>query len=122
MKRITHPEWNVFVENINRSEICVYNIFNHSSFMNDCNKAWDKCKDGEDAFCKFSDAIKRSLQYYFWCKCEWEIILSGFPPSNNFKEKKVDVFQQVMSNWKIFIEYLWNFYADKNNYLIETDN
>lgn len=48
--------------------------------------------------------------YYFWSKCEWEIILSDFPPSKKFQEKKVDVYEQVMLNWDIFINYVWNQY------------
>lgn len=48
--------------------------------------------------------------YYFWSKCEWEIILSDFPPSDRFKKKKVDVYEQVMLNWDKFINYLWKYY------------
>lgn len=32
-------EWNVFVENINRRQIEIYNIFNHGSFKKDCDEA-----------------------------------------------------------------------------------
>ena len=46
--------------------------------------------------------------YYFWSKCEWEIILSDWPPSDTFCKEKIDVFDQVMLNWDIFVDYIWN--------------
>ena len=100
-------EWNVFVENINRRQIEIYNIFNHSSFKKDCDEAWREYKN---SFQKFAENVKRSLMYYFWSKCEWEIILSDFPQSDRFKKKKVDAYEQVMLNWDKFINYLWEYY------------
>lgn len=102
-------EWNVFVENINRRQIEIYNIFNHGSFKKDCDEAWREYKN---SFQKFAENVKRSLMYYFWSKCEWEIILSDFPPSKKFQEKKVDVYEQVMLNWDRFIRYLFEAYAN----------
>ena len=92
--------------------------------------------------------------YYFWSKCEWEIVLDHwpngeyyelrkvlslqklydamnavgegypdskllatmdrrleirvFPENNRFQCEKIDVYEQVISNWEIFIDYLWN--------------
>lgn len=100
-------EWNVFIENINRRQIEIYNIFNHASFKKDCDDAWHEYNNN---FQKFAENVKRSLMYYFWSKCEWEIILSDFPPSKKFQKKKVDVYEQVMLNWDKFIYYLWEYY------------
>ena len=100
-------KWNVFIGNFNHKDIETYNIFDHYLFKEDCDKAWKK--HGTD-FQKFSKEVKSSLMYYFWSKCEWEIILSHWPPSERFKDKKVDVYEQVMLNWEVFITYLWNYY------------
>lgn len=100
-------EWNVYVENINRRQIEVYNIFEHGGFKKDCDKAY---KEYKNSFQKFTESVKRSLMYYFWSKCEWEIILSDFPPSDRFKKKKIDVYDQVMLNWNLFINYVWEQY------------
>lgn len=143
--------WKVYVGNFNTGEIEKYNIFDHVSFYNDCVKAKKKFKDDRDGF---EDEVRRSLMYYFWSKCEWEIILdhwpSGeyykmrkvislqklydafnavgegypedklpatmdrrleirvFPENNQFQCEKIDVYEQVISNWEIFIDYLWN--------------
>lgn len=104
------PKWYVFVENINKKQIEVYNIFDHHYFKKDCDEAWEKWYKGESGALEFEKDIKRILKYYFWCKCEWEIILSDFPPSKNFNDKKIDVFKQVEINWDNFISYLCDYY------------
>lgn len=98
-------EWNVFCENFNRKSIEVYNVFNHYGFLKDCIEIAQKLSDDEE---NFKDQIKRSLMYFFWSKCEWEIILSDWPPSKKFNDKKVSVYDQIMLNWGIFIDYIWN--------------
>lgn len=140
--------WNVYCGDFNSGEFEVYNIFRHWAFYDACVKAKKKFKEDRAGFEK---EIKSNLMYYFWSKCEWEIILdhwpSGefydlrskstigeltekgiiqekqdhwrckpetevtirvFPRNNRFKEKKIDVYQQVENNWDIFIDYLWN--------------
>ena len=143
--------WKVYVGNFNTGEIEKHNIFDHVSFYNDCVKAKKKFKDDRDGF---EDEVRRSLMYYFWSKCEWEIVLDHwpngeyyelrkvlslqklydamnavgegypdskllatmdrrfeirvFPENNRFQCEKIDVYEQVISNWEIFIDYLWN--------------
>ena len=96
--------WNVYVEDFNKKQIDAYNIFNHYSFNEDVKKAYKRHKDD---FHAFSQAVKNSLMYYFWSKCEWEVILSDWPPSDNFSAAKVSVYDQVMMNWDVFIQYVW---------------
>ena len=98
-------EWNVYTENINRRQIEKYNIFRHGRFVEDVKKIYEEYKDDFDTF---SSEIRKSLMYYFWGKCEWEIILSDWPPSDNFDKEKVDVYDQVMINWNVFIKYVWD--------------
>lgn len=143
--------WNVYVSDFNEREIEVYNIFNHAAFYDDCVKAKKEFKDDKEGFAEY---VKRSLCYYFWSKCEWEIILghwpSGeysemrkdlkygklleamrsigveyntyrrpwnkddnditirvYPNPERFRDKKIDVYEQVVNNWDIFINWLW---------------
>ena len=139
--------WNVYVSNFNRKEIEVYNIFDHGSFYDDCVKAKKKFKDDKEGF---ANEVRISLHYYFWSKCEWEIILGHWPSGefydmrksmkmgelkealhyekmprpwinedtkvtvqvfpNNLqdRDRKIDVCEQVMNNWDIFIDWLWD--------------
>lgn len=104
------PTWNVFIEDMNQKRIIVYNVFDHSGFLNDCNLAWEVSNND---FSKFKNYVETSMLYFYWRRCEWEIIISDFPPCNTFKEKKTDVYEQIKINWNIFIEYLWRYYNER---------
>jgi hypothetical protein len=97
-------EWNVYTENVNRRKIEVFNIFDHVYFLRDCAKAAKKAETIED----FAKLVSRELHYYYWSKCEWEIILTSWPERQDFNNRKVDVCSQVMLNWDRFIQYLWD--------------
>lgn len=144
--------WNVYCSDFNGKEIKLFNIFDHWSFYNECVKAKKKFKEDKEAFAK---EVKGWLMYYFWSKCEWEIILDhwpsgewyelrttmkvsdmvdmyrsagincdswrisenvidkeitleAFPEWHKYKQEKIDVYDQVMNNWDIFIDYLWD--------------
>lgn len=107
----TGLKWFVFVEDINKKRIKVYNIFEHKDFMEDCDDAWEDYINEHRDFSKFKKDIESNLMYYFWSKCEWEIVLSDFPPSDSFQKKKIDVYQQVKINWDKFIDYLFSWYV-----------
>lgn len=96
--------WNVYVGSFNKRVIEVQNVFGHSGFLEDCKKAARKYKDDKEAF---SDAIRTSMMYYYWCKCEWEVIISHWPPNDKMENAKVDVYSQVNMNWDHFIDYVW---------------
>ena len=97
--------WNVYISDFNAKNIKQYNIFDHYSFREDCKKA---AKKKGITFDEFKKEIKTSLTYFFWSKCEWEIILEDWPPHESFNKKKIDVCHQVMMNFDQFITYLWN--------------
>ena len=121
--------WNVFIER--NDKIIIHNIFDHVRFMNDLVQI-KKYTDFE----KFEKEVDLSLMYFYWSKCEWEVVVTSFPPYISNEElkslskerseaienygrfirtyvnletaEKVDVYRQVKMNWKPFIDYLWN--------------
>lgn len=97
--------WNVYVGDFNGKCIEKYNIFDLPSFKKDVVKAYQEYSNN---FSEFSDKVKRALMYYFWSKCEWEVILTGWPPDPNYHDEKIDVYDQVCLNWDTFIVYVWN--------------
>lgn len=105
-------EWNVFIEYFNEKKIKPYNIFNHYSFCKDCIKYAKKRGMTKE---KFAEEIRKSLQYYFWSKCEWEIILSAWIQSKSVPDVKIDVYEQIMLNFDIFIDYLWSHRKELKN-------
>jgi len=45
--------------------------------------------------------LDRSCLYYFWSKCEYEVIVSAWPPREH-SERKIDIYTQLGANWEIF--------------------
>lgn len=98
-------QWNVYYHDINRDEICTYNIFEHGSFLEYVIKAAKKYKNKDE----FAEQLKRELFYYFGSKAEWEIIITSWCGGDREKNAiKIDVYNQVMNNWQIFVDYVWN--------------
>lgn len=102
------PTWNVFIVD---DEVKQFNIFDHSHFFKECCKAFAECKHDKDVFAKM---VESELRYWYWSKCEWELIISGFVRNNI--ERKIDVYEQVMLNWDRFIDYLWDWYTHTVRY------
>lgn len=96
--------WRVIREDFNGRKIADYDIFEHSGFAEDVKKAYRKHRDD---FGTFAEDVRKALMYRFWSKCEWEVIISAWPPSDRIPERKVDAYEQVMLNWDVFIEYVW---------------
>ena len=126
-------EWNVYREDFNSKKIEKFNIFDHYRFEEDVKKALKKFDNKEE----FAKEVKRDLQYYFWSKCEYEIVLTSWVPhidkeelmrlNADFEEslakyghepyslcvepnvfKKIDICEQVMLNFDAFVNYVWS--------------
>lgn len=121
----------VYRENINRRKIEKYNVLD-DYIVNEIVERTKTitCKT------LFAEEVKNILRYYFWCRSEHEIILTSWPPHVKYEEilrlnneiesyqrdfntephslgvnltveEKVDIYSQVMLNWDIFINYVW---------------
>lgn len=97
-------KWYVYYHSINSQTIKTYNIFNHYGFVQDIEKYFKKYKNKEE----FAEKLKSSLMYYFWSKSEWEVLIYPWCGGRDTKEIKIDVYDQVMNNWDIFVDYVWN--------------
>ena len=127
-------KWNVYRHNINKGKIEVYNIFDHYNFCKEVKKHLEECSDKEE----FVEKLRCSLFYYFWAKAEHEVVITSWTPHIKIEElnrlnterekyvkewgreprslyvqpdifKKVDIYEQVMNNWEVFLEYVWEF-------------
>lgn len=131
-------EWNVYRHSVNSKKIEQFNIFEHGRFLEDVKKDLKKCETKEE----FADKLRGNLAYYYWAKCEHEIVISSFPVrikkeefgrlNTEFKRdseryghepcsmwvcpdvgEKVDVYEQVRLNWDIFVDYVWSYKRGK---------
>lgn len=103
---MTKLTWKVFYYSMNKRIIYDFDIFEHISFLEDVKKALKTINNKQE----FAKELKSLLMYYFWSKCEYEVVITPF--SNNIKEsekRKVDVYTQVMLNWEVFLNYVWSF-------------
>lgn len=98
--------WNVYYESFSKRKIEVFNIFDHYRFVKDCAKELRKVKEDREAGSKI---LRSNLMYFFWSKCEYEVVITPWVNPQNTKEydRKIDVYEQVMNNWHVFFEYAW---------------
>ena len=101
--------WNVYYEDFNHKKIETFNIFDHGRFLEDCQKNARKFRGDREGF---AEAVRKDLMYYYWSKCEWEIVLGSLFGREGFRELKIDVYDQVRLNWDAFIDYIWRNKSD----------
>ena len=102
--KTTNLVWNVICQDDNRKRIDVFNVFDHVSFKAEVKKHLKRCETKE----KFAVHLRSLLLFFFRAKSEWEIVIQPLLGGGDIPEKKVDVYWQVMNNWDIFLEYVWN--------------
>ena len=124
-------EWNVFRHDFNKKEIVTYNVLNNG-IIDELKKKKEKCDSKE----KFSEELKRTMMYYFWCKSEHEVVVCSWPVYVDMKEldrlnsekeeniknygrepyrlwadptigSKIDIYKQLEINWDKFLDYVW---------------
>lgn len=97
-------EWYVFYHNFNGRRIEKYNIFNHGGFRKAVVEHLKTYVNRD----YFAEALRMSLMYYFWSKSEWELVLYPWCGGKNVEPVKIDVYDQVMLNWNVFVDYVWS--------------
>lgn len=102
-------EWYAYYHEWNGNKIKPFNIFNHGSFLADCKKNARKNAKDKHLFC---ERLKRDLMYYYWSKCEWEVVIIPWISRPETCEVKIDVYDQVMLNWEQFCNYVWDHGAE----------
>ena len=90
--------FNVIWQNFNKREFEPYDVMPY--FVREYQEAEEK----PQTFKEFKDFVMRRSQYMFWSRCEYEIILCGWP--NVDTQKKCDIHQQIMMNIDLVTEIL----------------
>lgn len=102
-KRYPPLSWKVFVEDYNHGKIVEYDIM--GEYLSDEIKGIIKKVESYE---EFKERLNSILMYHFWSKCEWEVIITGWPPSERVEERKVDVYEQIKLNFEVFAKYIWD--------------
>lgn len=77
----------------------------------------DEMKESEyfkvpKTFDEFKTFIKKESQYQFWSRCEYEMIVHGWPAQKN--EHKLDIHEQIMMNLDLITEILFEELGQKS--------
>ena len=101
-KKATIPSYNVWIWDFNHDSLEPYDVvprFVESIKQYIKPKNLPKTKEALDKI------LESDARYYFWSKCEYEMIIHGWPKQNN--NQKVDVYKQLRLNWHIFLDFFW---------------
>lgn len=135
-------EWYVYRQDFNTRKIEKFNVFNHGRFRYDV----QRLLDGEEVYVSgdtFSEKLRHLTMYFFWAKCEYEVVITSWPPRITEDEfvrletafqqyendwghspasmdvrftvgEKIDIYDQLMLNWDAFVAYVENFESEEN--------
>ena len=101
MKKPTFT-WNVLNWDFNRDKLEVYDV--GYRFVNAVDS--DKLASLPKNYAELDDYLNSEAHYRFWAKCEYEIIITGWPQQTN--EAKIDVCTQLRLNWDRFVKAFWD--------------
>ena len=93
-------EWNVYIEDPNAKTFKNYNAL--KGYENKFVKELVEAKGNKE---KFLERVRLTMQSRYWSRCEYEIILTGWP--NASIQEKIDIYDQIIMNWYHFSEYVW---------------
>lgn len=134
--------WKVIWDDINKHEIGTYDLFKSGYWervARELKLALPSRKEWEDHF-------RRRLKSQYWCRSEYEVIVTPWPPHISIEElerlneevaaheanydhqlvrvvpniekaEKIDIFSQIEMNWGVFADYVWR---NINEKIIET--
>lgn len=97
-------EFKVITWDFNTKKVEYYDIMPY------LRRSWE---EGHDNFSLTFDSIKefilRVSRYQFWSRCQYEVVVTGFPEDGK-NSQKIDVYDQIESNLDIitnlFLDYL----------------
>lgn len=72
-------------------------------YFRDCYKSLNKSKRPSTDK-EWKDFVKKNGMYEFWSRCQYEIIVTGWPKQKN--EAKVDVWRQIKMNIDLIVKIL----------------
>lgn len=94
--------YNVWIWNINHDALEQYDVV--PRFVESI-KRYIKPKDRPQTKKDLEKILESDAHYYFWSKCEYEMVIHGWPTREN--DQKVDVYGQLQLNWPIFVDFFW---------------
>lgn len=71
---------------------------------------------------RLKEFIDNESKYQFWARCEYEVILSSWPPRENGRKHKMDVYEQIHMNLDNIAKLMYDDLQKRNSArVIKTD-
>ena len=109
-------KFHVLTWDFNRDKIEHYDVLPY--FRDRLEERIERNKESEDEYFKvpksfdeFKKFVEDESLYQFWSRCEYEMIVHGWPVRNN--DYKIDVHEQIMMNLDVISGILFDEYWDK---------
>jgi len=94
-------KFNCIVYDINKNKFVLYDVMPY--FVRSYNETKNKPKTHKE----FVEFVKRVGLCQFWGRCEWEVILTPWPPVDHDRyDKKIDVWEQIEANLDVVVKLL----------------
>lgn len=95
--------FNVLLWDTNRNELTKYDVLPYFRSELDELKKSERPQTREE----WTEFVKRKGMYMYWSRCEYEIIVSEWPPyEKEDRSVKIDVWHQIENNLDIVVDIL----------------
>ena len=96
-------KFNVLVWDTNAKKLTTYDVLPYFRRTYEKKKKADRPTTREE----WVDFVKSQGKYMFWARCEWEIIISEWPPyPKEDRSVKIDVWYQIENNLDLVVDLL----------------
>lgn len=95
-------EYYVIVEDFNGRKFVKYDVIPYLTLQ------YNKSKNKPKTFEEFKEFIAKESLYKWWSRCEYEIVISSWPPTDKDVKEKIDVHSQILMNIDIVTFILMN--------------
>lgn len=101
-------QFNVLNWDINRNQLETYDVLPYFR------REYEACPRKPSTKEEWKEFIRKEGKYRYWARCEYEIIISPWPPQKKDVNVKVDVWQQIENNLELIVKLLMEEYDTKN--------
>lgn len=98
-------KYKVLIWNITRDSPEWYDVLPHFQDEIDSLVKKKRIRRKDITYDWLTDFVKREAKYQYWSRCEYEIIVTGWPIHKN--EEKMDVYDQIMANFETVVRLLY---------------
>lgn len=104
-------KFNVLIWDFNRDDLVHYDVL---PYLRNCyDRLTETGRRKPKTLEEFKQFVEDESRYQFWARCEYEMILHGWPVQK--KEYKLDVHEQIMMNLDTVAEILYQEFSKEGD-------